>query len=459
MVLYMDRKMKRWELALMCGVLCALALGGWLDREQERLADQVIRLHVIANSDSPEDQALKLEVRDQVLAHAEELYPAGADRTAAVAAIQEHLPELAAAGQRVLEERGLTVSGLSQSSLTVEVTGPVSVLNNLTRSNITASVDVSSITETGEHELNCRLILPNNVDTTGAFFPEQSNPVTVTVDTLVTETMNVEVRLEGSVADGYQAGTPVADPETVELRGSAEQVSRVKRVAAILEADDLDQSFAGKLPLKLLDENGEVITDSSVKLNEDSAYVTMTVGVVKKVKLTVNLLSGGGATAEQAKCEISPSTITVVGSEEELKGLTEISLGSIDLSQVVDTATISKPIVLSPTLENADGVTEAQVTVAVEGLSTKTFTVTNIETVNQPDNYQVDVVTQERVVVIRGSESVLESLDASQIRIVADLSDVTATGTYPVAATVYLNASDEVGPVGTYTINVNVRKR
>ena len=195
------------------------------------------------------------------------------------------------ANERVLEERGLTVSGLSQSSLTVEVTGPVSVLNNLTRSNITASVDVSSITETGEHELNCRLILPNNVDTTGAFFPEQSNPVTVTVDTLVTETMNVEVRLEGSVADGYQAGTPVADPETVELRGSAEQVSRVKRVAAILEADDLDQSFAGKLPLKLLDENGEVITDSSVKLNEDSAYVTMTVGVVKKVKLTVNLLS------------------------------------------------------------------------------------------------------------------------------------------------------------------------
>lgn len=41
MVLYMDRKMKRWELALMCGVLCALALGGWLDREQERLAGQV----------------------------------------------------------------------------------------------------------------------------------------------------------------------------------------------------------------------------------------------------------------------------------------------------------------------------------------------------------------------------------------------------------------------------------
>ena len=29
--------------------------------------DDMIRLHVIANSDSPEDQALKLKVRDQLL--------------------------------------------------------------------------------------------------------------------------------------------------------------------------------------------------------------------------------------------------------------------------------------------------------------------------------------------------------------------------------------------------------
>lgn len=66
---------------------------------------------------------------------------------------------------------------------------------------------------------------------------------------------------------------------------------------------------------------------------------------------------------------------------------------------------------------------------------------TNIETVNQPGSYQVDVVTQERVVVIRGSKSVLESLDASQIRIVADLSDVTATGPIRWRPTVYLNAA------------------
>lgn len=39
---------------------------------QKELAQEVLRFHVLANSDSDEDQALKLEVRDDVLAYMEE---------------------------------------------------------------------------------------------------------------------------------------------------------------------------------------------------------------------------------------------------------------------------------------------------------------------------------------------------------------------------------------------------
>lgn len=102
----MDRSLKTWELALMLGVLCALVLGGWINREQVELADQVIRLHVIANSDSPEDQALKLAVRDRVLAKAENLYGPGTTREQALEILSSHLPELAQEGRAVVEEWG-----------------------------------------------------------------------------------------------------------------------------------------------------------------------------------------------------------------------------------------------------------------------------------------------------------------------------------------------------------------
>ncbi len=102
----MDRKLKRWEVALLLGVLCAMCAGLWLNREQSELAGQIIRLHVIANSDSQADQELKLAVRDQVLEQAQGLYPPNATLEQAKQALEESLPLLSQAGQQVVEEQG-----------------------------------------------------------------------------------------------------------------------------------------------------------------------------------------------------------------------------------------------------------------------------------------------------------------------------------------------------------------
>lgn len=102
----MKTKLRRWEAALLAGVACALLTGMYLDREQAELADSVIRLHVIAASDSQEDQALKLLVRDRILEEAQALYDPEDDILQARARLEEHLEELAAAGQEVLAEAG-----------------------------------------------------------------------------------------------------------------------------------------------------------------------------------------------------------------------------------------------------------------------------------------------------------------------------------------------------------------
>ncbi len=102
----MDRKLKRWEIALLAGGICALLAGFWLGEAQRDLAGRVIRFHVLANSDSRSDQALKLQVRDAVLERTEEFYPEGADLETARAALSDHLGELARTGQAVVEAAG-----------------------------------------------------------------------------------------------------------------------------------------------------------------------------------------------------------------------------------------------------------------------------------------------------------------------------------------------------------------
>ena len=102
----MDRKLKRWELALLCGGLMAVLWGAWAGQEQAQLAGQVIRLHVLANSDTQADQELKLAVRDRVLEQAEGLYPQDATLEQARAILEDNLDALAAAGQQVVDEAG-----------------------------------------------------------------------------------------------------------------------------------------------------------------------------------------------------------------------------------------------------------------------------------------------------------------------------------------------------------------
>ena len=98
--------LRRWELALLLGVAAAALWGVRLDGEQAALADKVVRLHVLANSDTQEDQALKLAVRDAVLAAADGVVPAGAELEEAEQALTQALPAIADAGARVVGEQG-----------------------------------------------------------------------------------------------------------------------------------------------------------------------------------------------------------------------------------------------------------------------------------------------------------------------------------------------------------------
>lgn len=73
--------------------------------ECNEIRQRVLRLHVLANSDSKEDQQLKLKVRDTVIKTAAGLFDAAASEGEALDQAKARLPELeAAARQRVFEE-------------------------------------------------------------------------------------------------------------------------------------------------------------------------------------------------------------------------------------------------------------------------------------------------------------------------------------------------------------------
>lgn len=73
---------------------------------EEKIYDSVVRLHVIANSDSTEDQALKLKVRDAVLAESEKILSGVADRDRALELLNASLDRLNECASNTVRESG-----------------------------------------------------------------------------------------------------------------------------------------------------------------------------------------------------------------------------------------------------------------------------------------------------------------------------------------------------------------
>ena len=87
-------------------VLCALVLGLFPVSGEEKLYDSVVRLHVLANSDSDVDQALKLKVRDRIIEVTEDIFTQARSKDEAETVARLALSMIEDEAKRVVEESG-----------------------------------------------------------------------------------------------------------------------------------------------------------------------------------------------------------------------------------------------------------------------------------------------------------------------------------------------------------------
>lgn len=95
------------ELALALCMAFLFAYAAWVSLRQQTLADDLLRLHVIANSDSVQDQQVKLLVRDRVLEVTEPLLAEADDQDEVRRILSEHLQQITDAAQQVLTDQGM----------------------------------------------------------------------------------------------------------------------------------------------------------------------------------------------------------------------------------------------------------------------------------------------------------------------------------------------------------------
>lgn len=100
--------MKKLDVALLIGLVVSIIISSVsaFAKNLDGISDNVLRLHILANSDSEEDQALKLKVRDAILAETGELFGQGDSRLEVEQIALDNMDKIQKTAEKVIKENG-----------------------------------------------------------------------------------------------------------------------------------------------------------------------------------------------------------------------------------------------------------------------------------------------------------------------------------------------------------------
>lgn len=361
--------------------------------------------------------------------------------------------------EALLHDRGLMITDTDISAVSVHLEGSRIDLNKLSSANITVTVDVSKIYEAGTHNLTYAVSYPPDI-AQNAISVLSKNPgaVTVEVEERISKEVPVDVRYHGSLAENF-----MADKENIELEYNSVSVTGPKSVIDQIEMAKIDldlegrnESITGQFAYTLCNAQAEPVDAEQVVTDVANVNLTLRIIRVKEIKLTVNVVDGGGATAQTSNITISPETIWISGGDALLEDMESLELGTVNLGEISEDKALVFPIKLPEGISDETGVAEAVVEVKFPELATKTLTVSNINAINVPEGLKAEILTKALEIQLRGPKDKIEHLLAEDVVITVDF-----TGSQPGAVKIKAEitcSAREVGAVGSYTVSATVRE-
>ena len=361
---------------------------------------------------------------------------------------------------------GLDIVNEPSYTVDLSLSGDGSVLGAARASDFVVYPDYSSVKGAGSQtlNLNVKIINPDLENRVTATIERGRRTVDVVFDTILTKTLPVTVETSGlHIAEGYSLNKVSSSPSEITITGPSTEVSQVTAVVAPLSMEgELSESQLVQVPLKMRDANGKTL-DLPYTTMEDN-IVDVTVSVYKQVELplVVNFINVPSYfDVNTLQYSLSQETLLVSGPERVVNNLTELSVGSFDLSTFSLDKDYQMNVELPDGIVSNENVSSVTLSFDTTGMSERSFNVSQISVINVPANYQVEVTTKRiNNVVLVGPEEDLEQLSAGSIEARINAEDLqVAVGTQTVAVQIQVPSNPRVFAIGTYPVTGNITSR
>lgn len=319
-------------------------------------------------------------------------------------------------------EPALVIMNEIPSTVEISLRAPRSVWESLTtpENAVRATLDLSGLS-TGEHTKEVQIM----VDTR----PYQIvfiNPttVTVTLESVKTQTFPLSLSLSGQPAAGYRVGEASMDLREVAISGPESIVRQAARARVLVNLDGIRESIVETMPIQVLDAQNNILRD--VTINPESVRVNIPIsqqGGFRDVAVKVVVQGQVAVGYRLENITVFPPVVTVSSEDPEL--VNQLLPGVIE-TQPLDLQDRKEDVSTRLTLNIPEGITivgaeTVQVQVSISPIQT------SLTLLNQPVNVNglseglsAQVFPSTIDVIISGPLPVLDTLTSDDITVSVD---------------------------------------
>lgn len=361
-----------------------------------------------------------------------------------------------------MKNNNLQIIGDYTGTTDIRISGKRYEISDLKDTDFTASLDLSNVRRAGTYDLSVAIACKNEkIDY--SLLENTQMAVTITVDEIATREFTIDASAPDiSLPEGYYVDEITANPPTVAITGSVSVLDEISRVEANASYDGSTlESHEVRTGLTIYKSNGSRVDNSTVKLSTENVLVNIPILIQKELPLKFRFTGvPQNFDIETLGYTMQPTSIMVAAPDGSINNLSELELEDpINLTDIrINQTTSTVPIKLPEGYKNLSGINSVRITWDIADYSKLDFPVSNITIVNEPDNMNVSVITQELTLTVIGPSEDINALSSSDFYITANLLSASLhDGSQDVPVSIIISGSSgkTCWAVGSYKITVS----
>ena len=322
------------------------------------------------------------------------------------------------------------------NTVNVKVSGHTSLVNNVTRNDIKAVVDLSKISDTTGAvpvDVSCERYPSLDVTTEGS-----SGILRIEIEDLVRKSLSVQVTVTGTAAAGRYVGSGTASPNLITVSGPESVVSEIESAQVkVPVGKGTVSNIRTNSDVQLLDSSGNEVSSSVLTLSESRVSVDVPIYKTKEVPIEMGITGEPAAGYSVISSEYEPKKIVIAGPDKALKEIDSIKLSDYDITGGKGKLQESISVMdqLEDSLPRGIVLTDPSITVALavdiekSGQETFSLPVDQIKLTGAKAGYTYKVSGLKSAknvdVVLNGTSQKLKEIDESQLSGVINVSNLT----------------------------------